>query len=224
MKIKAIITGASGMVGEGVLLECLRDPDVEAVLLLGRKPSGHAHPKLREVIHADFQALEDVANQLTGYDACFYCAGISSLGVSRQEYERVTYDTTLAVAHTLLRLNPKLSFGYVTGAGTDGSEKGRSHWARTKGRTENALLRLPFRSAHMFRPGYLHPTPGQRHALKPYRYLGWLYPVLRRVAPGTASTLQELGRAMLAAARGGYPKPVLEVRDIVALAHDQAAA
>jgi uncharacterized protein YbjT (DUF2867 family) len=224
MKIKAIITGATGMVGEGVLLECLRNPDVEAVLLLSRRPSGYSHPKLQEVLHADFQHLEAVENQLTGYNSCFYCAGISSLGVSQAEYERITYDTTLAVAHTLLRLNPGLSFCYVTGAGTDSTEQARSHWARTKGRTENDLLRLPFPAAYMFRPGFMRPTPSQRFALKPYKYLDWLYPIARRFTSNYVSTMQEVGLAMIKAVQDGYPKPVLEVRDIVALAHGKVAA
>ena len=163
MNLRIIITGATGMVGEGVLLECLRDPAVEAVLLLSRKPSGYAHPKLRELLHADFQHLAAVETQLTGYNACFYCAGVSSLGISQAEYERVTYDTTLAVAQTLLRLNPDLVFCYVTGAGTDSSERGRSHWARTKGRAENALLRLPFRARYVSaRLHARHVWPAQR--------------------------------------------------------------
>jgi hypothetical protein len=224
MKIKAIITGATGMVGEGVMLECLSNPDVEAVLLLSRKPSGCTHPKLKELLHADFQHLEAIEAQLSGYNACFYCAGISSLGVSREEYERITYDATLAVAHTLLRPNPDLTFCYVTGAGTDSTERGRSHWARTKGRTENELLRLPFRAAYMFRPGFMRATPGQRNILSLYKYVSWLYPIARRLTSDYVSTMQEVGIAMIKAVQEGYPKPVLEVRDIVALAHGKAAA
>ncbi len=224
MKIRAIITGATGMVGEGVLLECLRDPNVEAVLLLNRKPSGYAHPKLREVLAADFQHLETLEAGLTGYNACFYCAGVSSLGSSQTDYERITHATTLAVAETLLRLNPDLTFCYVTGAGTDSSEHGRSHWARTKGRTENDLLRLGFPAAYMFRPGYMQATPGQRNVLSMYKYVSWLYPMARRLAPNYVSTMAEVGVAMLKAVQGGYPKPVLEVRDIVALAHGKVAA
>ncbi|MBF9237843.1 epimerase [Hymenobacter sp. BT683] len=224
MKIKAIITGATGMVGEGVLLECLRDPDVEAVLLLNRKPSGYTHPKLREVLAADFQHLEALEPQLTGYNACFYCAGISSLGISQAEYERITHDTTLAVANTLLRLNPDLKFCYVTGAGTDSTGQSRSHWARTKGRTENDLLRLPFSAAYMFRPGFMRATPGQRNILSLYKYVSWLYPIARRLTSNYVSTMAEVGIAMIKAVQVGYPKPVLEVRDIVALAHGKVAA
>ena len=223
MNLRIIITGATGMVGEGVLLECLRDPAVEAVLLLSRKPSGYAHAKLRELLHADFQHLAAVETQLTGYNACFYCAGVSSLGISQAEYERITYDTTLAVAQTLLRLNPDLAFCYVTGAGTDSSERGRSHWARTKGRTENALLRLPFRAAYMFRPGFMRATPGQRNVLNMYKYVDWLYPVFRKLTTKYVSTMEEVGVAMLTAVKKGYPKPVLEVRDIVALAADKVS-
>ena len=223
MNLRIIITGATGMVGEGVLLECLRDPAVEAVLLLSRKPSGYAHPKLRELLHADFEHLAAVETQLTGYNACFYCAGVSSLGISQAEYERITYDTTLAVAQTLLRLNPDLVFCYVTGAGTDSSERGRSHWARTKGRTENALLRLPFRAAYMFRPGFMRATPGQRNVLNMYKYLDWLYPVFRKLTTKYVSTMEEVGVAMLTAVKKGYPNPVLEVRDIVALAADKVS-
>ena len=223
MNLRIIITGATGMVGEGVLLECLRDPAVEAVLLLSRKPSGYTHLKLRELLHADFQHLAAVETQLTGYNACFYCAGVSSLGISQAEYERITYDTTLAVAQTLLRLNPDLVFCYVTGAGTDSSERGRSHWARTKGRTENALLRLPFRAAYMFRPGFMRATSGQRNVLNMYKYVDWLYPVFRKLTTTYVSTMEEVGVAMLTAVKKGYPKPVLEVRDIVALAADKVS-
>ena len=212
------------MVGEGVLLECLRDPDVEKVLILGRKPSGYAHPKVQEILHSNFQDLSAIESQLVGYNACFYCAGISSLGVSKAEYERVTHDTTLGAAETLARLNPDLTFVYVTGAGTDGTERGRSHWARVKGRTENDLLRLPFRRAYMFRPGLMLATPGQRNLLKPYKYLSWLYPIARTLAPAFACTLAEVGQAMLKAVKLGYSKPVLEVRDMVTLAHSNGVA
>ena len=218
MKIKAIITGATGMVGEGVLLECLHDPEVEAILLFSRKPSGYTHPKLRELLHPDFQNLEAIESQLVGYNACFYCAGVSSIGISQAEYERITYDTTLTVAETLVKLNPEMVFCYVTGVGTDSSEQGRSHWARTKGRTENALLRLPFHGAYMFRPGFMLPTPGQRNVLKLYRPISWIYPLARRWAPSYVSTMQEVGQAMLAVVRVGYPTPVLAVPDMVALA------
>ena len=171
MKIRAILTGATGMVGAGVLLECLQDPNIEHVLVLSRKPSSVIHPKVTELLHADLQNIGPIESQLTGYNACFFCAGISSVGLSKAEYERITHDLTLAFAQTLLRLNPEMTFTYVSGAGTDSSEQGRSHWARVKGSTENALMALHFRHAYMFRPGYMHPTPGQPNVPKAYRYL-----------------------------------------------------
>lgn len=211
------------MVGEGVLLECLQNPAVEQVLVLTRKPTGRTHAKLTEVLVPDLADLRAVENQLTGYNACFFCAGISSVGVSEGEYERITHDLTLAVANTLVRLNPELTFIYVSGAGTDSSEQSRQHWARVKGRTENELLALPFQAAYMFRPGFMKATAGQRNLLKWYPAIAWLYPVARKLAPRFVSTMQEVGRAMIHAADFGYSKPVLEVRDIVALAHSRAA-
>ncbi|TPG72087.1 NAD-dependent epimerase/dehydratase family protein [Hymenobacter nivis] len=222
MKLRVILTGATGMVGEGVLLECLENPAVAHVLVLSRRPSGRSHPKMTELLHANLQDLGPIEGQLTGYDACFFCAGTSSVGVSKKEYERITHDLTLDFARTLARLNPALTFVYVSGAGTDGTEKSRQHWARVKGRTENELLALPFRRAYMFRPGFMRATPGQRNLLKWYRFIAWLYPLARRLAPAYVSTMQEVGRAMINAASAGAPKPVLEVRDIVALAQNSA--
>ena len=218
MKIRAILTGATGMVGAGVLLECLQDPNIEHVLVISRKPSGVTHPKVTELLHTDLQNLGPIESQLTGYNACFFCAGISSVGLSKAEYERITHDLTLAFAQTLLRLNPEMTFTYVSGAGTDSSEQGRSHWARVKGSTENELMALPFRHAYMFRPGYMHPTPGQPNVPKAYRYLSWLYPITRKLTPAYVSTMRELAQAMIAAVSSGYPKSILEVPDIVALA------
>ncbi|OUJ74940.1 NAD-dependent epimerase/dehydratase family protein [Hymenobacter crusticola] len=218
MKIKAIVTGATGMVGEGVLHECLNHPEVEQVLAISRKPSGVTHPKLREIVHADFQNLTPIQDQLTGYDACFFCLGVSSVGMKQPEYRRLTYDLTLHFAETLLPRNPDLTFCYVSGAGTDSTGHGRSMWARVKGQTENKLLELGFRQAYMFRPGFMKATPGLKNVLPMYKYINWLYPILRKVTPQYVSTLQELGLAMINAARKGYPKPVLEVPDIVTLA------
>jgi uncharacterized protein YbjT (DUF2867 family) len=175
------------------------------------------------VLVPDLQDLRAVESQLAGYNACFFCAGISSVGISKAEYERITHDLTLAVAETLLRINPEMTFIYVSGAGTDSSETSRQHWARVKGRTENELLALPFRAAYMFRPGFMKATAGQRNILKWYGAIAWLYPVARRLAPAFVSTMQEVGRAMINAADFGYSKPVLEVRDIVALAHGNPA-
>jgi uncharacterized protein YbjT (DUF2867 family) len=213
-----LITGATGMVGEGVLLECLRDPRVTTVTHLGRRACGHRHEKLREVLVPDLSQLKAVRDQLTGIDACFFCAGISSVGMKEAEYTHITYNITLAVAHTLLGLNPNLVFTYVSGGGTDSSEKGRIMWARVKGRTENDLSKLPFRGVYLFRPGILKPVPGQLHVLKLYKYGGWLFPFMRSVFPGTAGTLQELAQAMLLCATIGSEKKILDVRSIRELA------
>ncbi|HMH88355.1 MAG TPA: NAD-dependent epimerase/dehydratase family protein [Steroidobacteraceae bacterium] len=215
--MKAIITGATGMVGEGVLLECLNAPEVEQVLVINRKPGGVSHPKLREILHGDFFNLLPIEQQLTGYDACFFCLGVSSVGMSKEEYRHVTYDLTLNVAQLLAKLNPATTFCYVTGASTDSSEQGSVAWARVKGATENALLRL-FKRAYMFRPGFMKATPGQKNVKRYYTFIAWLYPIGRAVYPAGFCTLQEVGQAMIKAATKGYPKQILEVKDIVALA------
>ena len=217
MSQRIILTGATGMVGEGVLLTLLDQPEVETVLSISRQPSGHAHPKLHELLVPDFFDLGGIEEELTGYTACFFCAGISVVGKTEAEYTRVTHDLTLHVAGVLARLNPDLVFCYVSGAGTDSRKKSRQMWARVKGRTENELLSL-FRTAYMFRPGFLKPIAGQRHILPLYSWLGWLYPVLRTVAPATACSLRELALAMLHTAQRGPSQPILGVRDIVQLA------
>jgi hypothetical protein len=217
MKIKAIITGATGMVGEGVLLECLNHADVEQVLVINRRPLGMEHPKLREIVLADFFALETVSKELKGYNACYFCLGISSVGIGREEYRHITFDLTLHVAQVLAALSPDMTFCYVTGAGTDSSEAGRSAWARVKGATENALMRL-FGKAYMFRPGFMKTTPGQKNIKSWYKYIAWLYPIGRKVYPGGFCTLREVGQAMINVVLKGHPKKVLEVPDIVALA------
>jgi len=217
MKIKAIITGATGMVGEGILLECLTHPDVQQVLIINRKPGGVSHPKLREIIHADFFNLAPIEPQLTGYDACFFCLGVSSVGMSKEDYKRITCDLTLNVAQLLAKLNLEMTFCYVTGMGTDSSEQGRVAWARVKGATENALMRL-FKHAYMFRPGFMKATPGQKNLKISYKLLAWVYPIGRLLYPAGFCTLQEVGRAMINAATKGYPKQILEVKDIVQLA------
>lgn len=218
MTIRALITGATGMVGEGVLHECLHDPAVEQVLVINRRPGGVTHPKLREVIHADFFDLTPIQSQFVGYNACFFCLGVSSVGMTEADYHRMTYDLTLHMAQLLARQNPDMTFCYVSGTGTDSSEKSRIMWARVKGATENALLRL-FKKAYMFRPGFMKPTPGLRNTQVYYRYIGWLYPIGRALYPGGFSTLQELAVAMIRAASVGYEKPILEVTDIVRLAN-----
>jgi nucleoside-diphosphate-sugar epimerase len=216
-RIRVIITGATGMVGEGVLIECLADNAVTAVLVINRRPCGISHPKLQEVIHPDFYDLSAVEDLLTGFDACFFCAGVSSVGMKEEDYYRLTYALTMHVAGTLAKLNPEITFCYVSGAGTDSTEKGRIMWARVKGKTENSLMNLPFRAAYNFRPGFLEPTQGMKN-IKYYKYIGWLTPILRVLTPKYISSLRELGRAMINAATKGYEKHILEVPDIKALA------
>ncbi|GAB3320809.1 epimerase [Larkinella ripae] len=217
-KVRAIITGTTGMVGEGVLLECLQNPAVEAVLIINRKPLGRSHPKLTEIIHADFYNFSAIENQLVGYNACYFCLGVSSVGMNEKEYAKVTYTLTMHVAQTLSRLNPDMTFCYVSGAGTDSSENGRQMWARVKGKTENDLTKLPFRRVFNFRPGFMKPTEGMKNTNSYYKYIGWLYPMGRALFPGGFCTLQEVGLAMIHTVSQGYEKPILEVRDIVELA------
>jgi uncharacterized protein YbjT (DUF2867 family) len=219
MKLSVIITGSTGMVGEGVLLECLDNPEVEKILIINRRPLGRSHPKLQEIIHSDFFDLTAIEPQLAGYDACFFCLGVSSVGMKKEVYQHLTYDLTLNFAQALARQNADPAFCYVTGAGTDSSEKGRIAWARVKGAAENALLRL-FKRACMFRPGFMKPTAGQRNVNPYYKYVGWLYPISRALFPGGVCTIREVGRAMVNAASKGAPKHILEIKDIVALAKD----
>lgn len=214
--MKVLLTGATGMVGEGVLLECLQNPDVEQVLSVSRRGCGRSHPKLRELLVTDFRDLAAVEDQLSGYDACFYCAGISSVGMKEPEYTVITYDTPLAFAATLLRLNPSLTFIHVSGSHTDSSERGKVMWARVKGKAENALLRLPFKGVYNFRPSLMKPTPGQKNVIGGYHTVRILFPILSLFFPGI--TLAQLGRAMINAVRFGAPKGVLEVADIRELA------
>ena len=220
MKLKAIVTGATGMVGEGVLLECLNHPEVEQVLAINRRPGGVSHPKLREVIHRDFFKLGPIEQELAGYNACFFCLGVSSVGISAEEYRRMTYDLTLNLAQLLARLNPELSFCYVTGMGTDSSEQGRSAWARVKGATENALMRT-FKHAYMFRPGFMKATPGQKNVKSYYKYMEWAYPLGRALYPAAFCTLREVALAMIRIASERPPGRILEVKDIVALAKEE---
>jgi uncharacterized protein YbjT (DUF2867 family) len=216
--MNVLIFGATGMVGQGVLLECLRDPCVARVLTVGRRATGQTHEKLRELVVPDPADLTAVEAQLTGYDACFYCLGVTSAGLTEARYVRLTYDLTLAVAGTLVGLDPGMTFIYVSGAGTDSTERGRIMWARVKGRTENALLRLPFKAAYMFRPGYIQPLNGIPSRTRWYRVLyaavAPLYPALKRRFPGAVTTTAQLGRTMLVVARRGFGRPILETRDI----------
>lgn len=216
--MNVIITGATGMVGEGVLLECLQAPVVRQVLVVTRQPTGRQHPKLREVVLADFQHPEPIEAELAGYDACYFCAGVSAAGLNEPEYTRLTFDLTVGFARALARLNPQMTFCYVSGAGTDSTEKGWLMWARVKGHTENELLRLPFRAAYMFRPALMSVIPGQRNLSAFNRRLGRLFPLLRRLAPSWVVSLSDVGRAMLNATQHGYEKKVLEAQDIIKLA------
>jgi uncharacterized protein YbjT (DUF2867 family) len=220
MKIKAVITGATGMVGEGVLHECLMYPDVESVLVINRKPCGVKHEKLKEIIHKDFFDLSSIENQLGGYNACYFCAGVSSMGKSEELYKRITYDLTLNFATTLLMSNPDMTFCYVSGVGTDSTEKGRIMWARVKGKTENDLLKLPFKTAFMFRPGFIKPTKGLKNAYKVYKFFTPFYPVFRKLFPKYVVTLKEIGLAMINVTLFGSDKKVLECRDIVKLSQE----
>lgn len=217
-KIKVIITGATGMVGEGVLHEALQHPAVESVLVINRKSCGVTHPKLTEIIHADFFDLSAIEPQLSGYSACFFCLGVSSVGVKEPEYTKVTYDLTIGFAKTLSRLNPDMTICYVSGSGTDSTEKGKMMWARVKGKTENDLMKLPFKAAYNFRPPFMLPTDGLKNVLPWYKYVTWLYPVCRPLFPSYFITLRELGLAMIGSVLWGYEKKVLEANDIVGLA------
>jgi len=218
VKIKAIITGVTGMVGEGVLHECLLHPAVVEVLVINRKPCGVVHPKLKEIIHQNFFDLSVIEDQLSGYNACYFCLGVSSIGMKEPEYYKLTYTLTMQVAQTLSKLNTDMTFCYVSGGGTDSTEKGRSMWARVKGKTENDLMKLPFKQVFAFRPGYMHPTKGLKNTLPYYKYLSWMYPFFRAVFPNFVSTLAELGLAMINVTRFGYGKAVIDVKDIVILA------
>jgi len=221
-KFRAIITGATGMVGEGVLLECLESDAVEHVLVVGRRPYGVTHPKLEELIVPSFEDLSGVEDRLRGYDACFYCAGVSSVGMSEADYTVATYDTPLAFAGTLVRLNPGMVLVHVTGSHTDGSEQGKVMWARVKGKAENALMRLPFKGVYNFRPSLMKPVPGQKNVKGGYTLLRIIYPILNLFFPGM--DLSAVARAMIHAARDGAPKQVLEVPDIRSLAGAEAAS
>jgi uncharacterized protein YbjT (DUF2867 family) len=216
--MKAILFGASGMVGQGVLRECLLDPTIERVLSVIRNSTGKKNAKFTELVHRDFFDFASVESQLTGYDACFYCVGLSAAGMTEEAYSHATYDMTLAAARTLARLNPAMTFVYVSGAGTDSTEKGRTMWARVKGKTENALLNLPFKAAYMFRPGVIQPLHGIQSRTRGYRIFYFvtkpLLPIVRRLFPQHVTTTELLGRAMIRVAQSGYPKRVLETRDI----------
>ena len=216
--MKILLFGATGMIGQGVLRECLLDPQVTDILSVGRSPSGRTHPKLRDILHQDFFDFSAIEGELSGLDACFFCLGITSAGLTEEAYHRVTHDLTLAAARTLSRLNPGMTFIYVSGAGTDSTGRGRVMWARVKGQTENALLRLPFRAVYLFRPGLIQPLHGITSSTRLYRILyrvmGPVLPLLKAVWPDSLTTTEQLGKAMIHATLRGAPKAVLETVDI----------
>ena len=216
--MKVVLFGATGMVGQGVLRECLLDPGVESVLVVGRSTTGQRHAKLREIVRDNFLDFSAIESELSGFDACFFCLGVSSIGMNEERYRHLTYDITMAAATTLARLNPGMVFIYVTGRGTDSTEQGRLMWARVKGKTENDLLKLPFKAAYMFRPAGIQPLHGIRSKTAWYQAIyvaaAPLLSLLNRVAPKYMTTTEQVGRAMIRVARDGYPKPVLESEDI----------
>jgi uncharacterized protein YbjT (DUF2867 family) len=223
MKIKAIIFGATGMVGEGVLHVALGHPDVESVLVIGRKSCEVKHPKLKELLHNDFYDYSDIEKELSGYNACFFCLGVSSIGMSEKAYTRVSYDLTMEAAKTLSRLNPDMTFCYVSGAGTDSTEKGSVMWARVKGRVENRLKELPFKSVYLFRPAFIRPIKGLRHAHLISDVAGMMYPLLKAISPRYVCTLEDVGLAMIQAANAGPSRKIIENKDIPLLAHQRGS-
>lgn len=217
-KLSVMITGATGMVGEAVLMQALQDDRIERILIVNRRSSGYHHPKLTEIIHENFFSLDPLRSRLQGYNACLFCLGVSSVGMKEDPYTSLTYTLTMHVAALLSQENAGMTFCYVSGAGTDGTEKGRLMWARVKGKTENDLLKLPFAAVYNFRPGMLIATPGQKFVLPLYKYFEWMVPLVKLVAPNSICSLQELGKAMLAVCSMGYAKNILEVKDIKAAA------
>lgn len=213
-----IITGSTGMVGEGVLIQCLNSPEIDAVLVINRKPCGYNHAKLKEIIHQDFFNFSSIEDQLKGYNACFFCLGISSVGVDNDTYFRMTYTLTLHVAETLSKLNDKMTFCYVSGSGTD--ENGRLNWQKVKGKTENDLTKLPFEQVYHFRPGFIKPIKGQKYAHNFYKYINWIFPIGRKFFANGFCTMTELGDAMINTLSHNSERRILEGKDIIALANE----
>jgi uncharacterized protein YbjT (DUF2867 family) len=220
-KLRVIITGATGMVGEGVLYECLNHPEVEKVLVINRNPCGYSHPRLTEIIHADLSDISSLRDQIQGFNACYFCLGVTSLGKNEVEYTRLTYTLTLNFATTLASYNPDMTFCYISGTGTDSSEKGRTMWARVKGRTENDLMKLPFKQAYNFRPAGIRPflplKPSQTF-YKTFKYLSWLFPIMEFINSDFVVNMKDLALSMINASLVGYSKNILEVKDIKILA------
>lgn len=217
-KIRAIITGSTGMVGEGVLYECLNSSKVEAVLVINRKPCGYSHPKLKEILHQDFLDFSSIADQLSVYNACYFCLGITSVGTPKETYYKMTYTLTMHVAETLSKTNSEMTFCYVSGAGTNSSEQGGINWAIVKGKTENDLMKLPFKQVFNFRPGIIKPTKGLKYTQKAYKYFMWLFPVLKAFNKNSFVTLKEIGLAMINTSNYEKERKIVEVKDIKALA------
>ncbi|WP_316806016.1 NAD-dependent epimerase/dehydratase family protein [Pedobacter agri] len=213
-----IITGSTGMVGEGVLIQCLNSPEIDSVLVINRKPCGYTHAKLKEIIHQDFFNFSSIEDQLKGYNACFFCLGISSVGVDNDTYYRMTYTLTLHVAETLSKLNDQMTFCYVSGSGTN--ENGRLNWQKVKGKTENDITKLPFEQVYHFRPGFIKPIPGQKYAHKFYKYINWIFPIGRRLSPNGFCTMTELGDAMINTLSHNNERKILEGKDIINLANE----
>ncbi len=222
MPIRAIITGATGMIGEGVVHECLQHSEVESVLVINRKSCGVEHPKLKEIIHSDFSDFSSIENELIGYNTVYLVMGVSAARMSEDNYTHLTYDLTMALAKPLKKLNPEMTLCYVSGAGTDSTEKGRMMWARVKGKTENDLLNMGFKQTFMFRPGFIEPTPGLKNSYKIYDYLKPLIPILRKLFPKYVSSLKEIALAMIYVATKGSDKSILDLRDIRNLAKAEA--
>jgi uncharacterized protein YbjT (DUF2867 family) len=218
MKIKVIIFGATGMVGEGVLHEALKHSDVESILVIGRRSCNVKHKKLKELLHKDFFNYSTIGKHLRGFNACFFCLGVSSVGMNEQDYSRITYDLTMQAARTLSGFNPDMTFCYISGTGTDSTEKSRSMWARVKGKTENHLTMLPFKAVYFFRPGLMKPTKGQKNVKPLFKVLGLLYPLWKVLSPKNVCTLEEVGIAMIQATIYGYTKQILENKDIAQVA------
>ncbi|HVN48692.1 MAG TPA: NAD-dependent epimerase/dehydratase family protein [Bacteroidota bacterium] len=218
MKINAIVFGATGMVGEGVLMEALKHEQVESMLVISRRSCKVSHPKLKEIIHHDFYNFSSLKDQLKGYNACFFCLGVSSVGMKEAEYTHITYDLTMHVAATLSKLNPDMTFCYVSGDGTDSTEHGRLMWARVKGKTENDLSNLPFKAIYLFRPGLMKPMKGQKNVKAIFKIVAWPYLLLKFLFPNRVCKLQEVGLAMIRVSLDGFPKRVLGNRDITSIA------
>ena len=220
-KLKLIITGATGMIGEGVLYECLHHPEVEKVLVISRNPCGYTHPKLSEIIHSDLSDISSLSNRIKGYNACYFCLGVTSLGKNEEEYTKLTYTLTLNFATVLASVNPEMTFCYISGASTDSSEKGKTMWARVKGKTENDLMKLPFKQVYNFRPGGIEPflplRPSQSY-YKTYKYLSWLFALLKVITPNMIITLKDLAASMIYVSSNGYSKNILEMKDMKTIA------